>query len=139
MNAPENKVPAIPASPQPAGKFLPVKFVHEKGQQFRTYHADGGWGVVNALGDIHLNFFTEYPRLAAGVINQVNPVDGIYTGKFEMLGDTDPDYFITIREFQCSVVLSISTAERVHSLLGSFIEIAKKSVADQKARGEQKK
>lgn len=140
MIDPENKSPAIPVSPQPVTKFQPVKFVHEKSPQFRTYHTDGAWGVVNALGDIHLSFFTEHPRLAAGVINKVNPENGIYTGEHEMVGDTDPNYFITVRDFQCSVVLSIQTAERIHTLLGNFIGIAKKSVADfSKAKAEQKK
>src|ERR1017187_7087568 len=124
MNEAENKSPENPASPQPAMKFQPVRFVHEKGPQFRTYHADGAWGALNAQNEIYVNFFAEYPRLATGVINQVRSEEHTYTGKFQLLGDTDPDHFVVIRDFQCSVVLSIENAVRIRGLLDSFIQIA---------------
>jgi hypothetical protein len=139
METPENKLAEIPAAPQPPVKFQPVKFVHERSPQFTTYHADGGWGVVSGDGDIHLNFFSEYPKLATGVIHQVYPESGVYTGEYKMQGFPDPDYHVVMREFQCSVVLSVETAERLRGLIDSFIKIAKKQLDDQKARMEQKK
>jgi hypothetical protein len=139
MTEPQDKSPSIPTSPEPKKKFQTVKYVHEKGPEFRTYHVDGTWGAVNSESQIHLTFFTEYPRLATGVIHQVNPENGFYTGEFQLQGVPDPDYFVVVRDFQCSIALSIASAERLHSLLGSFIEIAKKELADQKARAEQRK
>jgi len=139
MQEPENKSPAIPVSPQPAVKYQPVKFVHEKGSRFRTYHAAGVWGVVNAESEIHLSFFTEYPRLATGVIHQVNPADGTYTGESQMEGATDPNYYVVVRDFQCSIVMSVESAIRVRGVLDAFIKLAEKSLADRKARAEQRK
>jgi len=139
MNEPENKSPAIPASPQAAAKFLPVKFVHEKGPQFRTYHVDGQWGVIDSQNQIHLNFFTEFPKFATGVVHQVNQVDGNYTGEFNMQGIPDPDYNVIIRDFQCGIVLSVATAERFRGLLDTYIQMVNKNIADQKGRQEQKK
>ena len=139
MNEPENNSPASSASPQPAFKFQPVKFVHEKGSQFRTYHAAGVWGVANAESEIHLNFYTEYPRLATGVINEVNPADGTYTGEFQMEGVTDPNYYVVVRDFQCGIVMSIESAIRVRAVLDGFIKTAQKMLADRKAPAEQKK
>jgi len=139
METPENKIVPIPASPAPAMKFQPVKFVHEKCPQFRTYHADGTWGTVSGESNIHLNFYTEYPKMVTGVIHQVNPDNGNYVGEGKLQGFPDPDYHVVIRDFQCDIVLSIASAERVQTLLNSFIPIAKKQLADQKARSEQKK
>jgi hypothetical protein len=139
MNEPQDKSPAASASPQPAVTFQPVKFVHEKGSQFRTYHAAGVWGVVNAESEIHLNFYTEYPRLATGIINEVNPADGTYTGKFQMEGVTDPNYYVVVRDFQCGVVMSMESATRVRAVLDSFINAAQKMLADRKASAEEKK
>ena len=139
MQESEHKSPAIPASPQPAVKFQPVRFVHEKGSQFRTYHAAGVWGVVNAESEIHLNFFTEYPRLATGAIHQVNPTDGSYTGDFQTEGITDPNYYVVVRDFQCGIVMSVESAIRVRGVLDGFIKMAQQFLADRKARAEQKK
>lgn len=133
MSEPEKKSPAIQQS---ATKFQPVKFLHERSPRFTTYHSDGQWGVVNADNEIHLNFFSEYPRLASGVINKVDSTTGRYSGEHEMLGASDPNYFITIREFQCSVVFSIVVAERLHTILGHLIEAAKKQREEQRSRGQ---
>jgi hypothetical protein len=138
MNAPENKAPAIPAKSESAVKFQDVKFIHNRSPDFRTYHADGSWAVLNGQNAIHLNFFSEYPQIAAGVVNQVNPLDGKYTGEFELQG-LEKNCNAVIREFQCSVVLSVESAGRLYSLLKTFIDLADKNAADQKARAEQNK
>jgi hypothetical protein len=139
MTEPQAKSPSVPVSSQPAVKFQPVRFVHTRSPQFRTYHADGTWGVVNAQGDIHLSFFVEHPRLVTGVVHQVNPENGTYTGEFQMEGSPDPVYNVVDRDFQCSVVFSVASAERLRSLLDSYIDTARKHIAGQKALSEQKK
>ena len=116
-------------------KYLPVKFIHEKSPQFRTYHVDGTWWMVNSLGEIQLNFYTEFPTVAAGSIHEVDPQTGLYTGKLEMQGLESGKNLIT-RDFQCCVVLSIPIAEQMHKTLGSFIENAKKTVAEMAALKE---
>jgi hypothetical protein len=113
-------------------KYLPVKFVHEKNPQFKTYHADGTWGMVNSLGEIQLNFYTEFPTIVTGSIHEVNPQTGLYTGKMEMQGLDESKNLIT-RDFQCCVVVSLSVAEQIQKSLGVFIENAKTTVAEMAA------
>jgi hypothetical protein len=54
------------------GTLLPVKFVTEKDQSFRTYHADGAWAMVNNFGNIQLNFFVEHVPLAKSITYQLD-------------------------------------------------------------------
>jgi hypothetical protein len=134
METSEIKSPAISAKP----KFLPTKYVHEKSPDFRTYHTNGAWMTVNASNEIQVNFFAEHPIIAGGVIHEVTE-NGFFTNNNKMLGLDDKEHSVVIRDFQCCVFLSISTAERLYKGLASFIEIAKKSEADMKARLEQNK
>ncbi len=138
MSLPENKAPIGPTAPQQAVKFRTVKFIHEKSPQFTTYHADGSWGAINADSEIYINFFAEFPQPSKGVISDVIPETGVYTGRHEFFPPDDPNYQVVIRDFQCSVAMSIKVAERLHALLTGFIKMAKDQAADQQARLQKK-
>lgn len=100
----------------------PVKFVHQKAASFRTYHADGTWGVISAMGNFHMQFYVECPKSADAVINPVK-ADGSFTGESQMIGagENDPDYYIVTRDFQCNVVLSVLGAVNLREQLDVFI------------------
>jgi hypothetical protein len=64
---------------------LPVKFVHEKGPQYRVYHADAVWGMLKGLSNIQLEFYLEHPPIPRVAIQPVN-ADGTYTGEQKLEG-----------------------------------------------------
>jgi hypothetical protein len=115
-----------PSSKAAADSYLPVKFIHEKNPQFRTYHADGVWPMVSGCAEVNINFYAESPRIASGSTHEVDPKTGLYTGKFELQWGSDPQYHIVMRDFQCCLVLPIIVAERLLGLLPNIIESAKK-------------
>jgi hypothetical protein len=134
--------PSSPGEVVPQPKVRPVKFTHEKGTQFRTYHADGMWGVVNAQGNLNMHFYVEFPRLADAAISPVNP-DGSFTGELKLLGagESDPTYYLVTRDFQCNVVLSLASAISTRDQLNFFIDSAQahlKSAAVQLITTEKK-
>jgi hypothetical protein len=105
----------------------PVKFVHQKCAQYRIFHADGGWGVINGFGNVQIDFCVEHPSMPTAVIHPVKP-DGNYTGEQVMKGLDDQDHYVVIREFQFGVVLSLAAAMQIHSVLDSFIKTSKQQV-----------
>ena len=121
MNKTDEKLAA--GDPTPQGP-LPVKFIHEKCPQYRTYHVDGAWGAITGLSNIQLELYSEHPPLPKAVIHPVKP-DGTYTGEQSIEGIDDPDHFVVVRDFQLGVVLSLQSAKLVHEILGNFIEMSK--------------
>ncbi|HEY1718717.1 MAG TPA: hypothetical protein VGH42_10565 [Verrucomicrobiae bacterium] len=102
----------------------PIKIIHEKGAQYRVYHADGAWGVISHNGNVQLDFCVERPPTPSGVIQPVHP-DGNPTGEQTFLGLGDQNYFNMVRDFQCSIVLSFAAAVQVRSVLDSYIAATK--------------
>jgi hypothetical protein len=113
----------LPVVPPPQGP-LPVKFIHEKGPQYRTCHADAAWGTTNGQSNIQLEFYLERAPIPTVVIQPVNP-DGTYTGEQKLEPIQDTEHFVVIRDFQVGVVLSLQSALQVQAVLGNFIELAK--------------
>ena len=107
---------------------LPVKFIHEKSQQYRTCHADAVWGTINGLSNIQLEFYLERPPIPSAVVQPVNP-DGTYTSEQKLEPIQDAGHFIVVRDFQVGVVLSLQSAIQVHTVLGNFIELAKQQLS----------
>jgi hypothetical protein len=127
MSEQDKPNPSAPAVPVPAKT---VKFIHKQGDRLPTYHADGAWGVTNQHGNIRISFYTENIPVPTAAVNPVHP-DGSPTGEQELEGVIDPKYFLMIRDFQCNVVLSITSAVQVHQMLGNFIRIAQENMAAQ--------
>jgi hypothetical protein len=113
-----------PVSEQPAHGPLPVKFIHEKGPQYRIYHADAAWGTANGQSNIQLEFYLEHPPIPTVVIQPVKP-DGTFTGEQKLEPIQDAEHFVVIRDFQVGIVLSLQSALQVQAVLGSFIELVK--------------
>lgn len=113
-----------PAAPSAA---RPVKISHEKGAQYRLYHADMAWGAISHHGNLQLDFCVERPPTATGVINPVH-ADGNPTGEQTFEGLGDQKYFNVVRDFQCGIVLSLAAAEQVHSVLTNYLAEANKHV-----------
>lgn len=126
MSASE-KTSGISETTQSKAKFLPMKFVHEKNPTFRTYHADGQWIIVGAHSNLHINFYTEHPKMVSGVINAVDTNTGHFTGEAKLEGapDADGECYLCTRDFQCNIVLPIQAAERLLQILPALIESAK--------------
>jgi hypothetical protein len=99
---------------------LPVHIAHEKGAQYRVYHADGAWGVISHHGNVQLDFCVERPPTPTGVFQPVHP-DGNPTGEQKLEGLGDPKYFHVVRDFQCGIVLSFAAAVQVRSVLDNYI------------------
>lgn len=116
--------PSAPAAPIPV---KPVKIIHEKGAQYRVYHADGAWGVISHHGNLQIDFCVERPPTPTGVIQQVHP-DGNPTGEQKMEGLGDPNYFHVVRDFQCGIVLSFAAAVQVRSVLDNYIAQTKQQM-----------
>jgi hypothetical protein len=108
-------------------QLKPVKFIHEKGAQYRVYHADGAWGVINNFGNVQIDFCVERPPMPSAVIHPVKQ-DGNYTGEQTMEGIEDKNHFVVVRDFQCGVVLSFAAAVQVHSVLEVFIKSSKQQM-----------
>lgn len=124
--------PAVPVPPKT------VKFIHKQGDRLPTYHADGAWGVSNQHGNIRISFYTENIPVPTAAIHPVHP-DGSPTGEQELEGIIDPKYFLMIRDFQCNVVLSITSAVQVHQMLGNFIRLTQENMAVQMKEAAEKK
>ena len=112
-----------PPGPPPQ-EPLPVKFIHEKGPQYRTYHADAAWAAVNGQANIQLEFYLEHPPFPTVVVQPVN-TDATYTGEMKIEGLEDKEHFVVIRDFQVGVVLSLQSAIQLQTVLGKFIDMAK--------------
>jgi hypothetical protein len=104
-----------------------VKITHEKGAQYRVYHADGAWGVISHHGNVQLDFCVERPPTPSGVIQPVHP-DGNPTGEQKFLGLGDENYFNMVREFQCGIILSFAAAVQVRSVLDNYIKNTKQQM-----------
>jgi len=108
----------------PPNKLQPVKFITEKAPSFRTYHADGAWGMLGNNGNIQINFFHERDTLPKEVTHEI-----LQDGTFELNGvvvkDKDDTYYTVIREFDSAVILSVTAAENIHKMLGNFIKLSK--------------
>ena len=115
---------------------LPVKFITEKDASFRTYHADGAWGMVNNFGNIQLNFFVERPPMVDSVTYQLDklghPAD---EGTLDI--QQEKGRFLVVRELQSAVVLSLASARLVHATIGNFIKIAEDLSANKTSNDQQ--
>jgi len=119
--------PVSPNAPAPAAPLKPMKFIHEKGSQYRVFHADGTWGSINAHGNVQLDFYIEHPIAPSAVILPVK--DGAFTGEHILQGVDDPVNFVVTRDFQCGIILSFQAAMHLQAVLDSFIESTKKQMA----------
>jgi hypothetical protein len=124
---PDHVKPQNPSTPTGPVAPKPVKFIHEKGPQYRIYHADAGWGVINQFGNVQIDFCVEHPPTPSHV---VQPIDakGVPQGEYTMFGLDDKDHFLIVRDFQCGVVLSFAAAVQVHTILGHYINTAKQNM-----------
>lgn len=115
------------AAPSPV-VVKPVKFIHEKGAQYRVYHADEIWGVMTNFGNLQIDFCVQRPPTPSSVVHPVNP-DGTGTGEQHMsFTEDDPRYFNVVRDFQCGVVLSLATAIQLRSALDYYISNTKQQM-----------
>lgn len=101
-----------------------VKIIHEKGAQYRVFHADTAWGVISPHGNVQLDFCVERYPTPSGVIQPVQP-DGKPNGEQTFLGLSDQNYFNIVRDFQCGIVLSFAAAVQVRSVLDNYIAATK--------------
>ena len=102
----------------------PVKFIHEKGPQYRVFHVDGAWGSINVQGNAQLELYVEHAVTPSAVVQPIQP-DGIFSGEQIPFGLVDKDHFLVIRDFQCGVVLSYNAAVQVKNVLDSYIATVK--------------
>jgi hypothetical protein len=121
-------------TPDPSNPFAPmtvkpVKFIHRNEDRMPIYHADGGWGISSHNHLIRINFYTENPPCPTSVIQDVNP-DGSAKGQQMEIGVDDPDYFLIVRDFQCSIVLTPQSAIQIHQMLGSFIKVVQEQLLE---------
>jgi hypothetical protein len=135
LNSAQN--PATPSAPAAPIAVKPVKVIHEKGSQFRTFHADGAWGIVNSFGNLQVDFCVERPPTPTAVLQPIK--DGNFTGEQIMQGVDDPDYFLIVRDFQCGVILSYAAAVQVHTLLENYIKSVKQQMDSTLAQVKQQK
>jgi hypothetical protein len=124
---PDQIKPENPAPQAPPIAAKPVKFIHEKSPQYRVYHADGGWGVINTYGNVQIDFCVERPPTPSHVVQPVDTL-GNPQGEYTMFGLDDKNHFLVVRDFQCGVVLSFSAALQTHALLGNYINTAKQNM-----------
>ncbi len=117
----------LPAGGESFRPPLPVKFIHEKGPQYRIYHADAVWGTTNGQSNIQLEFYLEHPPIPTVVIQPVNP-DGTFTGEQKLEQIQDGEHFVVIRDFQAGIVLSLQSALQVQAVLGNFINLAREQL-----------
>lgn len=121
---PDQTIPATP-TPQP-GKAatqepVSVKFLFEKSPFYRTIHADGAWGRLDAAACIHLTFFNEKPQMpATGVMTRAPDGQwGLDQNKFQMAHDAP-----LVREVEFDVVMNVWSATVVRDVLTNFINMA---------------
>lgn len=126
MQTEQIKPDAPGAQPAPVAP-KPVKITHERGAQYRVYHADGAWGVISHHGNVQIDFCVERPPTPSGVIEPVQP-DGKPTGEQQLEGLGDQKYFHVVRDFQCGIVLSFAAAMQVRSVLDNYIAQTKKQM-----------
>jgi len=134
---PDQTKPAIPSTPAAPVPMKPVKVINEKGAQYRIFHADGAWGVINSHGNLLVDFCVEHPPTPSAVIQPVK--DGNFTGEQIMEGIDDPDYFVIIRDFQCGVILTYVSAVQLYGLLDTYIKATKQQMDDRIATLKQSK
>jgi hypothetical protein len=106
-----------------------VKITHEKGSQYRVYHADGAWGVISHHGNVQIDFCVERPPMPSAIVQTVNP-NGSPTGEQQLEGIGDQNYFHVVRDFQCGIVLSYAAAVQVRSVLDNYIAQTKHQMDD---------
>jgi len=116
-----------PTAPTGSVAPKPVKFIHEKGAQYRIFHADEIWATINNFGNVQIDFCVQHPPVPPSVIHPVNP-DGTPTGEQKMQGVDDPVYFNIVRDFQCGVVLSLQTAIQLQYALDFYIKNTKQQM-----------
>jgi hypothetical protein len=127
-----------PAAPSALFVAKPVKFIHEKGAQYRIFPADSAWGVINHNGNLQIDFCVERPPTPSVVIQPVKP-DGNPTGEQISEGLGDQKYFNVVRDFQCGIVLSYAAAVQVRSVLDAYITNTKQQMDAAIAQMKQQK
>ena len=125
MSDPSKKASLNPSSSP--GVVKPVKFIHEKGSQYRIFHADEVWATISSLGNVQIDFCVQHPVVPPFVIHPLNP-DGSPTGEQKMHGIDDPDYTVVVRDFQCGVVFSLNTAIQLQHALDYYIKSTKQQM-----------
>jgi hypothetical protein len=104
----------------PDQKFQPMKVITEMAPSFRTYSAEGVWGMVNNSGN--LQFFFYIDRLPL-------PTSMVFKGPGQPPSDIvlplgSDDQSPVVREFQSSVVVTIEGAQQIRTVIDNFIRIA---------------
>jgi hypothetical protein len=100
-----------------SGHLDALRFDFVKSNFFRVVHADGIW--ISPLGqNFHVSFFNERVSIPQQVTHSINP-DG-------SIGPEQPDLrtgrAAIVREVECDVVMTISTAKFMRDLLDSYIK-----------------
>jgi hypothetical protein len=103
-----------------AGQFS-VKFIFEKSPFYRTIHADGAWGRLDPLANIHMTFFNEKPQMPVSGVMQNTP-EGQWTIDNSKLqfGHDAP----LVREVDVDIILNVAGAVMVRDVLNNFIKTA---------------
>jgi hypothetical protein len=134
----ETKKAPVSANPTSPSAPKPLKFLHEKGPLFRTFHADGVWGLTSPTGNIQLDFYLEREPSPTAVHIPVNP-DGSFKGNQIIEVNVDSEYFVLVRDFQAGVVLSLDAAMQVREVLNNYINFRQGLMAEISASAEHKK
>jgi len=98
-----------------------VKFITEKGGQYRIFHADGVWVLGCGNDNALLEFYVEHPPLPSLIVQPRGP-DGHFSGEQEVHGVSDQKYWLLTREFQAGVVLTPQAILQLHQVLGNIID-----------------
>jgi hypothetical protein len=119
-----------PGDLKSSAPIKPVKFVHNRNSNLPTYQADGAWGGANQYGMIRVSFYTESPPIPTAVIQPVHP-DGRPNGDPSVEGLDDPKHFIVVRDFQCDVILTVSSAAQIAQMLANIVAAVQQQMKDQ--------
>ncbi len=94
---------------------MEIKFIYEKGTDFKVHQIDGVLGGTSPHGDIFLNFFSERFPIPETVSYELLENDKL--GK-EIEKDVKN---AIIRELECGIILNIETAKKINEWLSQKI------------------
>jgi hypothetical protein len=122
-------------NPSPLINQQSVKFVFEKGGNYRTVHADGAWGRNDAFGNIHLTFFNEKPPMPASGVLELDSKTGQWAMDMKKLQIQSDAHLV--RELEVDVTMTLPAAVAVRDTLNNFIHMVVANLeAQQKSKPE---
>ena len=113
--------PSNKPNPTAQTGHLSVKFAFEKSPLYRSIHADGAWGRLDAYANIHMTIFNEKPQLIASGVMRAGA-----DGRWEF-DETKTQYAHDaplVREVECDVIMNVPAAIVVRDMLNNFIKLA---------------